>query len=290
VKVNNQMAVFVSRRRWLKRKIMKWLPEMAFYPLFEDLNFYFDPRDIAGPSFHFAYDLMKGFINYEEKAKNELLALIPDDGIFFDIGANIGLYSIYFAKKKKEMKIYCFEPDSITFRCLRATLDSYKNNQNIFLYKKAVGLLNEKRKLYKSKINDGGHTLKEDYLKEYEKTKEHDYEIVSIVNLDNFLKQEQLPWPHAIKIDIEGHELQALKGLINTINCSRPTMLIESNNKDLLEKGPFWQFLSDLEKTGLYARQVGSESRLNLGELSKLAKENFNRGKIIENYFYQFKS
>jgi len=49
---------------------------------------------------------------------------------------------------------------------------------------------------------------------------------VALVPADDVLKDENV---HFIKIDVEGHELQALEGLDKTIHRCRPTLLVEVN-------------------------------------------------------------
>ena len=100
---------------------------------------------MRGPSFHFAYGLEKGFNNYEETAKNKLLSFLPEKGVFYDIGANIGMYSVYFVLHKPDLQLYSFEPETEAFLCLESSLS--KTGSNIHVYKKAIGEITEKKKI-----------------------------------------------------------------------------------------------------------------------------------------------
>ncbi len=253
-----------------------------------DILFHFDPRDMRGPSFHFAYDLMKGFQNYEETAKVELLNTIPPNGNFYDIGANIGMFSVYFARERPDINIFCFEPDSSAYGLLESTVKHSKRieKNKISLFKTAIGSSKREEKLYKSSLNDGGHSFLNLYDERENRPRE--FEMVSIVSLDEFAPQHNLPLPHAIKVDVEGLELEVLKGSLGLIKKSRPVMMVESSNRDLAGDGPFFQTLLELEKLGLHARRVGETKKLSLNELRKVAERELDHGKIISNYFYHF--
>ena len=281
-------SVFISRRRWLKRILKNYLPELTSYRLFNEFDFYFDPKDMSGPSFHLAYDLEKGFQNYEKKSKDELLNIIPVDGTLYDIGANIGMFTVYIAMKREDVSIIGFEPEELAYKCLSLTLNSL-GRKNISVFNKGVGSSFEDKKLYKSSINDGGHSFHEDHSKNELNGEIRDFKIASIINLDEFVQSKNLSMPDAIKIDVEGFELEVLKGSINTIRQNRPAMLIECSNTDLSSKGSLWQFFSILEEDGLFMREVGRDDKISLDELSLVAKRELQNGHKLSNYFFQFK-
>ena len=279
----NDISVFVARRRWLKRSFKKWLPRIAHHKIFNKINFHFDPRDLRGPSFHFAFDLERGFLNYEEDSRNELLENVPRDGIFYDIGANIGMYSVYFAHKRPDIRLFCFEPEPLAYTCIQKTMDSFCENK-VTVFNKAIGQQKEEKKLYKSERNDGGHSF---YHREGEDPNA-EFAVVSVVNLDEMVENGELPKPNALKIDVEGFELEVLKGSEQTIRLAKPFMLIESDNQDLAQKGEFWSFLKRFENDGLITRCPGDRRRLNLEDLSKHAKHELQFGNKLSNYFYYF--
>ena len=115
----NFINVFCSRRRWLKRIFMPLLDDSAVIKLNDfNLDICFNPKDLTGPSFHLAYDLDKGFKNYEEIDKKEILNNLPSSGVFVDIGANIGLFSLFIAKQRADITSYAFEPEPLNFKNL----------------------------------------------------------------------------------------------------------------------------------------------------------------------------
>jgi FkbM family methyltransferase len=281
----HHLVVKIAKRRWLKKILRPWLPSIAKYKLFDRCFFYFDPRDLTGPSFHFAYDLEKGFLNYEIEAKNELLNDLPKDGIFFDVGANIGLYSLYFALERADLNIICFEPNPLAYECLQKTFSSWKGKKPT-LYQKAVGSKNEQKKLYQSHVNDGGHSLH--FSPEHLDKNIDDFSLVTTIQLDEWIDQGLLPIPQALKIDVEGFELEVLKGVKKTLIKHRPILLIECSNQDLANKNEFWQFMDQFSALNIRAKIPGQSARITLEQLSQHAFIQWQEGIPLSNYFYFF--
>ena len=290
--INNSLAVFISRRRWLKRRTLNILPNIAHKKILQGINFHYNPKDLRGPSFHFAYELEKGFLNYEETDKKELLDLVPKGGIFLDIGANIGLFSVYFSLQRKDIKVYCFEPDEATFVCLAKNTEQLKSRE-IKIFNKALGEKCGEEELHKSSINDGGHSfIKSMHTIEIFKEKPRDggSKIVPMVTFDELVKTREVELPDVIKIDVEGYELGVIKGMSESISAKKPDMLIETSNSDLANKGSFWKHMTTLKDLGIFARQPGSLIKMNMEELAIAAKKNLDRNKLLSNYFFQFNS
>ena len=286
IRIPNFLSVLISRRRWSKRLFGKLLPSISSQKILGDnVRFFFDPRDMRGPSFHFAYDLENGFNNYEFDSKEHLVKSIPDGGVFFDIGANIGLFSIYIANKRSDVSFYCFEPETHAHQCLSETSKTLRNTKiNIFNY--AVGELESTLPLFKSSKNDGGHSLVHDWS---EKNVEKDSDYVEVINLDNFIEKENIPAPDVVKIDVEGYELNVLKGMINIIKKFKPVLLIETNNEDVVRELDFWQYITTLPDMKVYFSIPGKDEHLPINELKKEAAGNIRKNKKLSNYIYYFK-
>ncbi len=282
--LNNSISVFVARRRWLKRILRDNLPLIASHKIFNKIDFHFDPRDMRGPSFHFAYDLEKGFNNYEELTKKKLLEQLPPNGVFFDIGANIGMYSVFFLLNREDCQLYSFEPEPNTYKIIKKNLEGLNADHQLFNL--AIGEVDEERRIFTSSINDGGHS----FSNTSEDKDESKSNIVKIVNLDQLRRDSNIPLPHVVKIDVEGFELEVLKGMKETIIEAKPFLQVESNNHDLGEKSEFWKFLKSLEPHGLKCMDPSDNRNieLSLDELSKIAKQKNERGHLLSDYFYFF--
>ncbi len=63
------------------------------------------------------------FQNYEEKDASMILKLVPEQGVVFDVGANMGWYSLLIARKVKGCQIHAFEPIPKTYSFLIKNID-----------------------------------------------------------------------------------------------------------------------------------------------------------------------
>jgi hypothetical protein len=81
----------------------------------------------------------------------------PDSG-YFDLGANIGQYSLYSAKKYGDkIHVYAFEPQSINYYLLNKNICLNKLGNNITSYSVAVSGKSEFSKLYIPKFIPRGN-------------------------------------------------------------------------------------------------------------------------------------
>jgi hypothetical protein len=67
---------------------------------------------------------------------------------------------------------------------------------------------------------------------------------VPLKRLDSVVKELRLKRVDAIKIDVEGAEIQVLKGAVNTITKFRPLIIIEVRNRNIDE---FKQMMENLK-------------------------------------------
>jgi FkbM family methyltransferase len=182
---------------------------------------------------------------------NELLflnAFLKPDMVFIDIGANQGEFSLFAASKLTKGKVVSFEP-------VAKQLGYFQNNIKINQYKNielnAYGLSNEEGTLpiytsldteLHSGIHEGLSTLyatgDRDAFEQNVALKVFDKEFENKFNRIDF-----------IKIDIEGAELYALKGMQQHLNQFKPTILIEMNDDTFKAAGYSLKEMSDYLKS-----------------------------------------
>ena len=163
-------------------------------------------------------------MKYEADEMNIITYCIDDNDIVFDIGANIGIYTILLNKLKK-IETYSFEPIPITFNNLTNNIKI--NNIKCNIYNIGLSDKNDELTFYLNKIESGASSLRN--LKE-------DNENVELINcqvrkLDDFVKENNINKVDFIKIDIEGSELFAIQGGIYTITYHKPIIFCEMLRK-----------------------------------------------------------
>lgn len=135
----------------------------------------------------------------------------PND-VVLDIGAYVGLISLHFSLLGA--KVHAFEGSPRNYCRLRKIVDSSK--LNIVIHEVALSDHFEKGQFRFNDCIDREHPIQEIVYVEY----------------DEYAKQNKLPDPAFVKIDIEGMESIALKSMSRLLNEVRPIWQIECH-KDL---------------------------------------------------------
>jgi FkbM family methyltransferase len=142
-----------------------------------------------------------------------------------DIGAHIGLYSIPFSKLTGDSgKVFCFEPTQSTFSVLNEIVKLNK------LYN--IQTINEAIDEIFNLTSDTGEGSNANSIVNISRT-ENSIEL-SATSIDDFRRKNNLKID-AIKIDVEGAELNALKGARNTFFEDRPYGILALHPKNILD-------------------------------------------------------
>ena len=148
-----------------------------------------------------------------------------ENAVFYDIGANDGVFSIGFADKCRA--VYAFEPASGSCRRLEQRC-AQGGITNITVLPLALADSPGTLRLYRYS-DDTFNSLyrrSDDQLSHYN-LDAAEHEDVAVVRLDDLVVERRLPLPDVVKIDIEGAEFFALRGAEKTIRAAMPVILIE---------------------------------------------------------------
>lgn len=204
-------ASLIGAHRWLNRRFgilttYKLGPEGAS-ALFENCWFSYRPRDFG----------CTGNIDYAPDAENgtrhKLFEQLKDGQVFYDIGAHGGVYSLTLLQRFPELVVHSFEPqpeELLKNLALNAVSSDHVHAVALGDHKGTVKMTTRERS--SNHISDRGDRS------------------VPIVRLDDYVRENCLPAPDWIKIDIEGMELPALRGAAQTLKKSRPTIICEINH------------------------------------------------------------
>jgi len=159
---------------------------------------------------------------YEKLETDYIKKEIKEGDIVFDIGANIGYYTLLFAKLVGNTgKVFAFEPDPTNFAILKKNIET-NGYQNVTLIQKAISDKTAKIRLYLCNYNNGMHRI-------YDSTFCDDSVEIESVRLDDFLDSIVFDsMINFIKIDVEGAEFESLQGMKSILKKNiSPKILLE---------------------------------------------------------------
>jgi FkbM family methyltransferase len=161
---------------------------------------------------------------YDEAGINFLKKTLKPDYVFIDIGANIGIYSLSASDMldlSKGGMVHAFEPVSYVYKKLIENIELNKI-ENVVPNKLAVYKENKTIELFLSNQENLGMSSVFHHDTESGLT-----EMVEAVTIDSYIDKSDITRVDLIKIDIEGAELYALKGMLNTLKKYKPVLLLE---------------------------------------------------------------
>lgn len=182
---------------------------------------------------------------------------------FIDVGANQGEYSLWAARKVGDQgKVVAFEPMPQLFGQLKENILLNKSFQKS-VTPVQLGLSDKKGEviLYASEdSNEGTNTIFNTDKFSIELGK------IQLDTLDQQLKELNLNEVNFLKVDVEGAELQVLRGALDTLKKHRPTLLLEINKDACIAGGYLPEDILELLKPFKY-----TFSKIGLrGSLSKV--------------------
>jgi FkbM family methyltransferase len=165
---------------------------------------------------------------------------LRDGDVFYDVGANIGLYSLYAAKLRPGCRVFAFEPESHNFGnlCGNLLLNRIENvmpcffplsSQEVFapfyVYDlRAGGALHSLGR--PSPLRDGPPLLTTGAV---------------AVTIDALVSRHGLPAPDLLKLDVDGNEEQILDGAAAVLaSGSLRSILVEATWQDDLKSAVSW--------------------------------------------------
>jgi len=186
------------------------------------------------------------FLDKEPEVLKALDVYLSDGDVFFDIGANIGVHSIY-AAKICSAKVYAFEPEYSNLHLLKENIIMNQLEKNIIPY--AIALSNELKitKLHLQDLQPGSachsesrkniHVTKSGFQVKWA-------EGIASFRMDDICDQIQQV-PNVIKIDTDGNELEVLLGANKTLQHSKLKVVIIELPDDYKEKDQCIQLLGE---------------------------------------------
>jgi len=142
---------------------------------------------------------------------NNALGFLQKGSLVIDAGANVGEFTKLFLDKG--FKVHAFEPDTIALKELKKKCETSKE---LKLYEAAVGLKNERQKLYRYRKFDESnpYSTQGSSLLNYRSGKNKPFIEIKVIDFIEYLKQ-QTDSISLLKMDIEGIEIDILNKIID---------------------------------------------------------------------------
>jgi FkbM family methyltransferase len=198
------------------------------------------------------------FINgiYEKGTSDLLAERSPQNGVFLDLGANIGAISVPLHRKRKDLRIVGVEAAPWLFPYLRRNFDQNGLGNATLVARALFNKDDQNIDFFAPDVKFGKGSLSPTYTDKATK--------VRTIRLDTLIGQLRLPRVDTIKIDVEGHEYHVFQGAEKLLGRSdAPDILFEfedwAENAAKLAPGTAQNYLLTKEYA-LY--RVGDGARL----------------------------
>jgi len=197
--------------------------------------------------------------------------------IFWDIGANIGLYSIYASLKHSDIQVTSFEPSTSNLRTLSRNISINNLDKKITISQLPLSNLSfETKTLNETNFLEGysQNTFGSEINFDGKKMKiNNKYKILG-TSVDYLTSNNILNFPNYIKIDVDGIEHLIMKGSIKTFTNEKLKSILVEINENYSEQ--YTEILKIMEKSGFRC-------------INKNRAEEFYKGKFNKTFNYIFK-
>lgn len=174
-------------------------------------------------------DIMDWYVyfGFKDPARLKLHSLVKKDDVVFDVGANIGATTLNFAKLTGEDgKVHSFEPDPINYYSIQKNI-KLNNFKNIVLNKIGLGNNEGTFNIYTIDKNNKGMNK----IVNGDNNNNPDFQKIQVTTIDHYIQKNKIQ-----KIDVEGFELNVIKGSYEVLNKFHPDLFIELDNQNLIDQ------------------------------------------------------
>jgi FkbM family methyltransferase len=197
------------------------------------------------------------FVNgiYEQGTSDFIIERLPSNGVFLDLGANIGAITIPVQSKRKDIRIYCVEAAPWVYEFLERNLERNEVT-NVKTFNKALFYTDsETLNFYSPEEKFGKGSLSPVFTEK----------VIPVITMrvDTLLEKQGVAKVDMIKIDVEGYESHVFKGAAALLARSdAPDIIFEFVDwaeaaANRAKAGDAQQILKDLGYRIFYFRETG---------------------------------
>ena len=252
-------------KRFLLRLTKDWITPEDPIVAFETKYQFQLKANLANPEHQYLYF----YGTHDERyIVTKLLRIIQQGDICWDIGANIGFYTCLLALQVGETgAVVAFEPAARTCGYLHENV-SLNGFMNVTVINKGIGDKPEQRHLYYSEAGLAEGTASLKYTDRRAAS-----ERVTLDTIDNLVRE--LPTPDFIKIDVEGYQLEALRGGEHCLKMHAPLLVAELKDVGETNRATFEEIEDYISNLGYQLYEIEKHSIRRCEKLSDTTGRNF---------------
>ena len=182
---------------------------------------------------------------YHAELGDELRAIIADDAVVVDVGAHAGQHAKLFAAMVPKGHVYAFEPGLYALSILEI-VRRWRRLDNVTTVPLGLSDKPSVETLHVPLKRSGSMGFGLSHMGPDHSGRKVVSEQIKLTTLDVFAAEQSLTRVDFIKVDIEGWELNFLKGAMGTIAKFLPTLLLEVTHGSLARAGATPQQIFDL--------------------------------------------
>ncbi len=198
----------------------------------------------------------------------KLLNIIKSGDICWDIGANIGFYTCLLASLVEDSgAVVAFEPAARTYGYLKENV-SLNQFTNVTVVNKGLGDKQEQRLLHYSEAGLAEGTASLKYADGRAAS-----ERVTLDTIDDLIRE--LPTPEFVKIDVEGYQLEVLRGGEHFLKTRAPLLMAELKDVGETNRAIFGELEDYVANLGYQLYKIRKHSIQRCKRLSDTTERNF---------------
>jgi len=228
IPIVDRLLTLYFRRGWRgSYRIWHLLNSQEMKPFVKANNKYGTQLLLSPLEYIDSFVLLAGY--YESEVLEAILPFLHSGAVFWDVGANFGLHAITAKRLKPEAKVICFEPSALMIARLQA--NARLNDVSVDVVNAALTDCPGFRYLHIAEGNAGMTTLKPLATASY-----RGKVLCWSDTGDNLVESRTVPAPTVIKLDVEGSELDVLRGLKTVLReRNRRAIVVEADPNLLIE-------------------------------------------------------